>query len=108
MNPVQITILAFMAAMTVICVAGICYFIYDAVTSFLTWRSYKQLLKMETKYMNWLIENKPMDKEVPPGAYAIRGDDGAFYTFETTQPIPEGGVIRIEEKGEYNGNNGRV
>ena len=56
---------------------------------------------METKYMNWLIENNPMDKEVPPGVYAIRGDDGAFYTFETTQPIPEGGVIRIEEKGKY-------
>lgn len=38
MSPVQITILAFMAAMTVICVAGICYFIYDAVSSFIRWK----------------------------------------------------------------------
>ena len=38
MNPVQITILAFMAAMAVICVAGICYFIFDAVSSFIRWK----------------------------------------------------------------------
>lgn len=38
MNPVQITILAFMAAMTVICVAGICYFIFDAVSSLIRWK----------------------------------------------------------------------
>lgn len=38
MNPVQMTILAFMAVMTVICVAGICYFIYDAVSSFIRWK----------------------------------------------------------------------
>ena len=38
MNPVQITILAFMTAMTVICVAGICYFIFDAVSSLIRWK----------------------------------------------------------------------
>lgn len=96
MNPVQITILAFMAAMTVICVVGICFFIYDAVSSFIRWRKHGEELSVQ------------VTEDIPPGSYTIRAEDGTCYAFETTQPIPAGGVIRMEERGEQNGNDGCV